>query len=74
MTPATASDVEKRVASVNRTHLAARLGLTRNYVSLVLGGKRSPSFSVAVEMAKKVGVGLEEFQGYLERAGTGTVN
>ena len=65
--------VEKRVGEVNRTHLARELGLTRNYVSLILSRKRAPSFGVAVEMARKMRVGLEDFQEYLERE-KGVVN
>jgi len=63
-----AAVVEQKIGAVNRSHLAKELGLTRTYVSLVLNGRRSPSFSVACEMARKMKLTLEDFQGYLEKS------
>lgn len=63
-----ALSVEKRVGVVNRAQLARDLGLSRVHVSRILNGKRVPSFGVAVEMARRMKLTLEDFQGYLEKA------
>lgn len=60
--------VEKQVGGVNRAQLARDLGLSRVHVSRILNGKRVPSFTVAVEMARRMRLKLEDLQGYLERA------
>lgn len=55
------------VESTNRSELARAICLDRSYVSLVLSGKRTPSLPVAAKMARKLGVTLDDFNGYLER-------
>jgi transcriptional regulator with XRE-family HTH domain len=52
--------VQSKVAAVNRTHVAREVGLTRNYVSLVLSGKKEPSFPVAKKLAEEIGITLDE--------------
>lgn len=64
----TTQDVGQLVEDVNRTHLARQLGLTRVYVSQVLSGKKSPSLSVTVAIAEKLGVTLDDFTEFLQNA------
>lgn len=52
--------VQDKVAAANRTHVAREVGLTRNYVSLVLSGKREPSFLIAAKLARGLGITLDE--------------
>jgi transcriptional regulator with XRE-family HTH domain len=52
--------VQDKVAQANRTNVARAAGLTRNYVSLVLNGKREPSFDVAAKLARHLGITLDE--------------
>lgn len=58
--------VERKVEAANRTELAKALGLSRTYVSQVLGGQRDPALSVARRVAKEIGLTVEDFAGYLE--------
>lgn len=58
--------VERRVGMANRTQIARELGLDRSYVSQVLGRKREPGLGVARGLAKQLGVGLEEFDAWLQ--------
>lgn len=59
--------VERRLDSVNRTQMAQDLGVTRFHVGRVLSGKKVPSLSVALKIAKRVGVTVEDLCEYWEQ-------
>jgi transcriptional regulator with XRE-family HTH domain len=59
--------VENKVAGVNRTVLAGKLGMDRSYVSQVLNGKREPGLRVALRLTKELGITVEQFGEYLTR-------
>ncbi len=52
--------VQSKVDNANRTHVARETGLTRVYVSMVLSGKREPSFDVAAKLAGELGITLDQ--------------
>lgn len=53
--------VESRVDNANRTHVAREVGVTREFVSLVLSGKREPSLPVAARIADVLDIELGQF-------------
>lgn len=52
--------VQHKVLKANRTHVARGVGLTREYVSCVLSGKKEPSFPTAAKLAEEIGITLDE--------------
>jgi transcriptional regulator with XRE-family HTH domain len=65
--------VGAKVAAVNRTRVAGKLGLDRSYVSQVLSGRRMPGLDVAAGIAKEVGVSLDGLHAWLTK-GQGQVS
>lgn len=51
----------EKIAAANRTHVAQQVGLSRNHVSLVLSGRKEPSFGTAAKLAKELGITLDQF-------------
>lgn len=59
--------VGAKVAAVNRTHVAGKLGLDRSYVSQVLAGRKTPGLDVAARIAREVGVSLDGLHAWLTK-------
>jgi len=57
--------VQKAVENANQTAIASRLNVSRNYVCLVFNKRRIPTLTMAAQMAKELGVSLEEFYGFV---------
>lgn len=51
--------IQQTVAAANQTAIARELGLTRNYLNMVLNNKRVPSLPVAAQLAKALNVPLD---------------
>lgn len=51
----------------NRTHMAKELGVGKSHVSLVLTGKRTPSLTLAAQMARVLGMSLDDFHRALQQ-------
>ena len=64
----TMSSIERQVNRTNKAELARELGLTRTHVSRVLSGRSNPSLNMAADIARKLGVSLDDFHGYLQKA------
>lgn len=67
--------VAQQIQTANRTQLARQLGLSRNHVVQVLGGKAEPSLTVAAAIARKLRISLDDFYQHMQKsAQTQTVN
>jgi len=53
------SSIQQTVAAANQTAIARELGLTRNYLNMVLNNKRVPSLPVAAQLAQALNVPLD---------------
>lgn len=52
--------VQSKIDSLNRTHVARGVGVTREHVSQILSGKKEPSFPVAAKLAREIGISLDD--------------
>jgi len=62
--------VDRKVEAANRSRLAREMGCDRTHVSKVLSGQYMPSLPLAANLARRLGVSLDDFYGYLERSVT----
>lgn len=63
----TVTDIKQRVRAKLKRHkrnqewLAAQLGISRSYLSMILSGQRRPSLPLAVKLEEMTGVKMREF-------------
>lgn len=54
------SSVQQAVKGANQTAIATQLNVSRNYINMVMNRKRFPSLPVAVQLARALGVSLDD--------------
>jgi transcriptional regulator with XRE-family HTH domain len=58
--------VKKKLENVTHREVAAAAGIGESHVSLILSGKRQPSLDVALRIARRLRVSVDELARYLE--------
>jgi transcriptional regulator with XRE-family HTH domain len=55
-----AQPIHNQQEQLGVTYLAARVGVDKSHMSLILAGKRTPSLPVAAKLAKELGISIDE--------------